>query len=174
MFVEGTPRNSKFRIYLTRISKFIQPTVRAWWYLPWIKIDLFLSYIIKVAELVKLSHGFYFTKGLWAQNCNLVKIAFAIIIILIPNMSEYFQVRTPWNLTRHYDDVGMGAMASQITSLMIVYSTVYSDADQSKQQSSASLAFVREIHRGPVNFLHKWPVTRKMFPFDDVIMVIFR
>ena len=40
-----------------------------------------------------------------------------------------------------------------------------------KHQSSASLAFVREIHRGPVNFPHKWPVTRKMFPFDDVIMM---
>ena len=45
-----------------------------------------------------------------------------------------------------------------------------SDADQRKHQSPASLAFVREIHRGPVNFPHKWPVTRKMFPFDDVIM----
>ena len=66
----------------------------------------------------------------------------------------------------------MGAIASQITSLTIVYSIVYSDADQSKHQSSASLAFVREIQRGPVNFPHKWPVTRKMFPFDDVIMII--
>ena len=37
-------------------------------------------------------------------------------------------------------------------------------------QSSASLAFVRGIHRWPVNSPHKWPVTRKMFPFDDVIM----
>ena len=64
----------------------------------------------------------------------------------------------------------MTRMASQITSLAIVYSTVYSGADQSKHQSSASLAFVWEIHRGPVNFPHKWPVTRKMFPFDDVIM----
>ena len=64
----------------------------------------------------------------------------------------------------------MGAMASQITSLTIVYSTVYSGADQSKHQSSASLAFVWGIHRGPVNSPHKWPVTRKMFPFDDVIM----
>ena len=71
---------------------------------------------------------------------------------------------------KHYYDAIMGAIASQITSLTIVYSTVYSDADQSKHQSSASLAFVREIHRGPVNFPHKWPVTRKMFPFDDVIM----
>ena len=64
----------------------------------------------------------------------------------------------------------MGAIASQITSLTIIYSTVYSDADQRKRQSSASLAFVRGIHRGPVNSPHKWPVTRKMFPLDDVIM----
>ena len=53
---------------------------------------------------------------------------------------------------------------------MIVYSIVYSDADQRKHQNSVSLAFVRGIHRGPVNSLHKWPVTLKMFPFDDVVM----
>ena len=64
----------------------------------------------------------------------------------------------------------MGAIASQITSLPVVYSIVHSGADQRKHQSSASLAFVRGIHRWPVNSLHKWPVTRKMFPFDDVIM----
>ena len=69
-----------------------------------------------------------------------------------------------------YDDVIMGTMASQITRLTIVYTTVYSGADQRKHQSSASLAFVRGIHRWPVNSPHKWPVTRKMFPFDDVIM----
>ena len=72
--------------------------------------------------------------------------------------------------SQHYDDVMMTAIASQITSLAIVYSTVYSGAHQRKHQSSASLAFVRGIHRGPVNSPHKWPVTRKMFPFDDVIM----
>ena len=72
----------------------------------------------------------------------------------------------------HYDDVIMGAIASQITSLTIVYSAVYSDADQRKHQSSAPLAFVWGIHRGPVNSLHKWPVTRKMLPFDDVIMML--
>ena len=71
----------------------------------------------------------------------------------------------------HYGDVIMGTIASQITSFTIVYSTVYSDADQRKHQSSASQAFVREIHRGPVNSPHKWTVTRKMFPFDDVIMI---
>ena len=72
----------------------------------------------------------------------------------------------------HYDDVIMTMLASQITSLTVVYSIVYSGVNQRKHQSSASLAFVREIHRGPVNFPHKWPVTRKMFPFDDVIMAI--
>ena len=55
-------------------------------------------------------------------------------------------------------------MASQITSLTIVHSTV--------QQSSASLAFVRGIHWSPVNSPHNGPVTRKMFPFDDVIMIL--
>ena len=72
----------------------------------------------------------------------------------------------------HYCDGIMGAIASQITSITIVYSTVYSDADQRKHQSSSSLAFVRGNHRGPVNSPHKWPVTRKMFPFDDVIMYV--
>ena len=72
----------------------------------------------------------------------------------------------------HYSDVIMGAIASQITSRTIVYSIVYSDADQRKHQSSASLTFVRGIHWGPVNSLHKWPVTRKMFSFDDVIMSV--
>ena len=49
-----------------------------------------------------------------------------------------------------YNNVIMGAMASQITSLTIVYSTVYSGADQRKHQSSASIASVRGIHRWPV------------------------
>ena len=65
----------------------------------------------------------------------------------------------------------MSTMASQITSLTIVYSTVYSGAGQRKHQSFASLAFVRGIHRWPVNFPHKGPVAWKMFPFDDVIMI---
>ena len=82
-----------------------------------------------------------------------------------------------WDLTKmsplktwHYNDVIMDTIASQITSLTIVYSIIHSDADQRKHQSSPSLAFVRGIHWGPVNSWHKWPVTRKMFPFDDTIM----
>ena len=65
----------------------------------------------------------------------------------------------------HCSDVIMGVVASEITSLKIVYSTVYSGADQRKHQSSAS-----GIHRRPVNSPHKWQVTRKMFPFDDVFV----
>ena len=64
-------------------------------------------------------------------------------------------------IRQHYSDVIMGAMASPITSLTIVYSTVYSGADQRKHQSSASLAFVP----GPVNSPHKRPVTWKIFYF---------
>ena len=78
--------------------------------------------------------------------------------------------RRPVSCVKHYDDVTMIMLASQITSLTVVYSIVYSGVNQRKHQSSASLAFVWEIHRGPVNFPHKGPVTRKMFPFDDVIM----
>ena len=63
----------------------------------------------------------------------------------------------------HYSDIIMGAIASQITSLTLVYPIVYSGADQRKYQSSASLAFVWGIHRRPVNSPHKWPVTRKNF-----------
>ena len=72
------------------------------------------------------------------------------------------------------NDVIMGTMASQITSLTIVYSAVYSDANERKDQSSASLAFVKGIHRWPLNSSHKMPVTRKMVPFDDVIMFTLR
>ena len=72
----------------------------------------------------------------------------------------------------HDNDVMMSAifkMASQITSLAIVYATVYSGADE--HQSSAPLAFVWGVQRWPVNSPHKGPVTQKVFPFYDVIMV---
>ena len=59
---------------------------------------------------------------------------------------------------------------SQITGVSIICLTVCWGADQRKQPSSASLAFVRGIHRSPVDSPHKGPVARKMFPFDDVIM----
>ena len=56
----------------------------------------------------------------------------------------------------HYNDVTMRAMACQIT--------VVSDG-------KPSLVFGGWVSdRWPVNSPHKGPVTRKMFPFDDVIM----
>ena len=79
---------------------------------------------------------------------------------LVPNLTTNTQ----------YNDVIMTAMASPITSLTIVYLNVYSGADKRKHQSSASLAFVRGIHRWFVNSPHKWPVTPEMFPFNYVIM----
>ena len=71
----------------------------------------------------------------------------------------------------HYNDIIMSTIVSQITSLTIVYLTVCSGTDQRKHQSSASMVFVWGIHRWPMNSPHKWPVMRKMFPFDDVIMM---
>ena len=64
----------------------------------------------------------------------------------------------------------MGAMASQITGVSIVYLNVCSGAIQRKLYSFTLLAFVGGIHRWPVNSPHKGPVSRKMLPFDDVIM----
>ena len=78
--------------------------------------------------------------------------------------------RWAWSFSSHRNDVIMSSMASQINSLTIVYPAVYSGEDQRKHQSSASLAFVRENPRSPVNSPHKWPVTPKMFPIDNVIM----
>ena len=63
----------------------------------------------------------------------------------------------------HYSDVIMRAMTSRITGVSIVCSAVCSGADQRKHQSSASLSFVRGIHRWPVDSPHKGPVTRKCF-----------
>ena len=75
-------------------------------------------------------------------------------------------LRMLWQL--HHNE---RALTSQITGVPLVCSTVYPGADQRTHQRFASLAFVRGSHRRPVDFPHKGPVTRKMFPFDDVIMV---
>ena len=69
-----------------------------------------------------------------------------------------------------YNDVILSTMASQITGVSSVCSTVCSGADQRKLRSSALLAFVRGNHRSPADSPNKGPVMRKMLPFDDVIM----
>ena len=87
------------------------------------------------------------------------------------NPGNRFSTKLISFLIWHYNDVKMNAMASQITSVSIVCLTVYSGADQRKHQSSASLAFVRWIHRWPVNSPHKRPVRRKLFPVDENIIL---
>ena len=83
--------------------------------------------------------------------------------------------KSAWDIWQcHYSDVMMSTMTSQITGVPIVCSTVGSDVDERKHQSSVSLAFVRGIQRSPVNSPHKRPATRKMFPFDDAIMIMMR
>ena len=120
------------------------------------------------AELTKYTskiHGrlFHCSEAIFTQPSSSEQLTMRFL-----NQEGWCRIRFPYE---HYDDVIMTILASQITSLTVVYSIVYSGVIQRKHQSSASLAFVREIHRGPVNFPHKWPVTRKMFPFDDVIMI---
>ena len=101
-------------------------------------------------------------------------VHYVIPVSIVWNFGNYFCHR--WQgiansvKTYYCSDVIMSAMASRITTLTIGYSTVYSGADQRKHQSSAPLAFGRLIHRWPLNSSHTGPVTRKMFPFDDVIM----
>ena len=72
--------------------------------------------------------------------------------------------------TEHYNGAIVGEMASQIANFTIVCSTVYSDADERKYQTRRHW-LLRAIHRWPVNSPHKGQVTRKLFPFDDVIMI---
>ena len=112
---------------------------------------------------VKYPHCLHWKLWAWQIVTQMTKFCcYEDISVLVLTVSVSF----------HYSDVIMSAVASQITSLTIVYSTVYSGVDQRKHQSSASLAFVRWIHRWPVNSPHKGPVTRKMLPFDDVIMPV--
>ena len=113
---------------------------------------------IRIAQIVLLSSRY--------TNCLFAASYSADNMMIIANTTGC----GTYDITVHYGDVIMGSIASQITSLTIVYSTVYADAAKRKHQSSASLAFVWGIHRGPVNSSHRWRVARKMFPFSDVIM----
>ena len=67
----------------------------------------------------------------------------------------------------------MRAKESQITSLSIIYSTVYSGADKKNIKLRVTGFCERNFIRRPVNSPHKEPVTRKIFPFDDIIMSEF-
>ena len=119
------------------------------------------------------SHHIYVVLFTCSVKCNFV-LASTCVYLFIQMPIPYIRATQSWasavlDVTR-YNDTIMTAMTSHITSLTIVCSTVYSGADQRKHQSSASLAFVRGIHLWPVNSPHKGPITRKMIPFDDVVM----
>ena len=105
-------------------------------------------------------------------RCDLPYLTRWMFVWCIPytNVFVYYEAGTK----KAVNDIIMSTRASQIISHTIVYSTVYSGADQGKHQSSASQAFVRGIHWWPVISPHKGPVTRKMFPLDDVIMRCFQ
>ena len=138
--------------------------------LKYLEIISFCKYLL-VANIIIFLYIFIHHANLYRSSAsNHISVKLVFRITLGKHMAPKRCVVSLY--CYHYNDVIMDAIASQITSLTIVYSTVYSDADQRKHQSFASLAFVRGIHREPVNSPHKWPVTRRMFPFDDVIMAI--
>ena len=132
-----------------------------------VKVLKYLAFVMHTVYSIKYAHNL-------AEPCFVVTV-FSIAIdlwdIFIRRGCFTCNVSIVWFSQWHYNDVIMSVMASQITSLTIVYSTLYSGADQRKHQSSASLAFVWGKHRWPVNSPHEGPVTRKIFPFDDVFMI---
>ena len=131
-------------------------------------------FIAKSIPLWTIKHS----SGQWASHssCAYVhnKIQFDAIITqsIFPKFSQKTPHSSPVrvrygvsfvdsNSDLHYSDAIMGTMASQITGISIACSTVGSEADQRKHQSSASLAFVRGIHQWLMNSPHKGPVTGK-------------
>ena len=90
-------------------------------------------------------------------------------------MIKWSKIEAGWvsnAFVSHYSDVMMNAMASHITGVSVVCSTVRPCADQIKHQTSASLTFVRGNHRWWVDSPHKGPVTRKMSPFMTSSVII--
>ena len=136
------------------------------------------SNLIFLASFIYLSSKLYLYLQGWTEP--VVRCFYRTVFWLPGNYVEsYFFhsqrhrfTRHPWKQL-HYSDVIVSPMASWVTGVSSVYLTVWSGVDQWKQQSSASLAPVRGIHRWPGNSSHKGPVTRIMFPFDDVIVLIF-
>ena len=97
-----------------------------------------------------------------SRNCSYAELCHAKVPTRVM-MIHYYVI----NVVSHCSDI---IMASQITVVSTVCSAACSGTDQRKHQSSAWLAFLRGIHRSPMDSPHKGPVTRKIFPFDDVIM----
>ena len=126
-----------------------------------LKVSLTISVIFFIVQLIFFQNDQRDVMG-YQDHCTLNVRAFDTSII------GWIQLAVMASNFR-YNDVIMGVIASQITSLRIFCCTVYSG--RLINIKSASLAFVLGIHRWPVNSPHKWPVTQKKFPFDDVIIL---
>ena len=110
--------------------------------------------------------------GLWYHDCLVYYVIF-YCQYRCTMCGSVMQTKSHLRKLLYMQDTHMLiTIASQITDISIIYSTVCSGADQGKIQSSASLAFVRGIHRWPVISPQKGSVTRKMFPFEGVIMKV--
>ena len=119
---------------------------------------------------VKLMIDFRPLIDVWKHFSEMMKdrwMALFYQLIVISLTKFFFALCHIWT---DVSDVIMSVMASQITDVSIVYSTVCSGAVRRKHQSSMPLAFVRGIHQWLLNSPHKGPLMQKIFPFDDVIM----
>ena len=104
--------------------------------------------------------------------CSRSRCAFVIFWLYNQFMADSCTLFTNiLHICLHYNGVIMPAIASQITSLTIVYSTVYPRHRSKKISKLRATGLCARNHWWPVNSPHKGPVTRKMFPFDDVIMM---
>ena len=104
------------------------------------------------------------------RQCHVVTTTYCVI-----NDNKVGIMATLGFQCRHYNRVIMGTIASQITSFTIVYSIVYSDLFRCRSKKTSKLRLTGLCagnSPGPVNSLHKWPVTWKMFPFDVIIMKV--
>ena len=119
---------------------------------------------------VKWFHSYKYVSTEVIGTMVFIAIMLNISQVSVITYISYLLVLSAETIPRHYNDAIMSEVVFEITSLTIVYSTVYSGTDQRKHQSFTSLAFVRGIFQWMVNSPHKEPVMWKMFPFDDVIM----
>ena len=105
------------------------------------------------ATEISLTTDPYWRQFYFLTLLSLVYFRFYHLIYVSAFKDDTFECQSMTHIYTHYCDVIMGTLASQVTSLTTVYSTIHSGADQRKHQRSASLAFVRGIHRWPVNYL---------------------
>ena len=130
------------------------------------KCDIFWKVFLRLPQ----RHGFV-PRNHWRRMMSWNSVNFGSSNVLVPSDPIcYSVVFAIFTHSIHYSYVIMSPMASQITGVSVVCSIFCSGADKKKHQSSASLAFVRGVHRWPMNSPHKLPVTREMFPFDGVVM----